>query len=146
MIIEEHPLLDEILADWKNTIGDDFQGYRNHVHRMILCCFALKDLANEELSEEEKEKIIIAGAFHDIGIWIDNTLDYLPPSIPPARKYLKNRRLESWSTEIESMINEHHKIREYKDTNYPLVELFRKGDLVDFSLGMIKFGLPKRDI
>lgn len=143
MIIQELPLLDEILADWKDTIGDDFLGYRNHVHRMILCCFAL---ANKALDDEEKEKIIIAGAFHDIGIWIEDTLDYLPPSIPPAREYLKKRGLETWSTEIELMINEHHKLREYKDTNYPLVELFRKGDLVDFSLGMIRFRLSKNDI
>lgn len=146
MIIKELPLVDEILADWKNTIGDDFQGYRNHVHRMILCCFALKSLANEKLSNDEKEKIIIAGAFHDLGIWIENTLDYLPPSIPPARNYLKKRGLESWSIEIELMINEHHKLKEYQDSRYPLVELFRKGDLVDFSLGVVKFGLPKSDI
>ena len=147
MIIKELPLLNEILADWEETIGEDFQGYKNHVHRMILCCFALatKEL-DEELSEEDKEKIIIAGAFHDIGIWIEDTLDYLPPSIPPTREYLKKHGLESWSTEIELMINEHHKIKEYKNTDYPLVELFRKGDLVDFSLGMVKFGLPKQDI
>ena len=147
MVIEELPLLDEILDEWKDTIGDDLQGYRNHVHRMILCCFALanKEL-DEELSKEDKEKIIIAGAFHDIGIWIDDTLDYLPPSIPPAREYLKARGLEAWSTEIELMINEHHKLREYTDINYPLVELFRKGDLVDFSLGLVKFGLSKQDI
>jgi len=27
MIIGNLPLLDEILTDWKETIGDDFQGY-----------------------------------------------------------------------------------------------------------------------
>jgi hypothetical protein len=44
------------------------------------------------------------------------------------------------------MITEHHKIREYKDESYPLVELFRKADLVDFSFGLFKFGIPKSDI
>jgi hypothetical protein len=44
------------------------------------------------------------------------------------------------------MITEHHKFREYKNPDYPLVELFRKGDLVDFSLGTVKFGLAKQDI
>ncbi len=143
MKIEKLPLLDQILVDWKYTLGDDFQGYYNHVNRMILCCFAL---SNKILSREEKDKIIIAGAFHDIGIWIENTLDYLPPSIPPAREYLKEHDLEAWSTEIELMINEHHKIRKYNNVDYPLVELFRKGDLVDFSLGRVRFGLDKRDI
>lgn len=146
MIIKNLTLLDDILSDWKESIGDDFQGYKNHVQRMILCCFALSDLAKTELSDEDKEKIIIAGAFHDIGIWVENTLDYLPPSLPPAREYLKKRGLEAWITEIELMITEHHKFREYKNLDYPLVELFRKGDLVDFSLGTVRFGLEKQEI
>ena len=139
MIIEEQiPLLEEILTKWKGTIGNEYEGYKNHVYRMIHFCLALKDC-----NEEEKEKIIIAGAFHDIGIWIDDTVDYIPPSLPPAMEYLESRNLEAWSTEIELMITEHHKVREYKDTSYPLVEVFRKGDLVDFSFGSFKFGISK---
>lgn len=131
------PLLEEILIPWQDTIGKDYECYKNHVYRMVHFCLALKDC-----NAEEKEKIIIAGCFHDIGIWIEQTVDYIPPSIPPALAYLKNRGLEQWSTEIELMIEEHHKIRKYTNPNYPLVELFRKGDLVDFSLGAVKFGLP----
>ena len=142
MIIEkELPLLDEILSEWKETIGADFLGYRNHVYRMVNFCLALK-----ECSAVEREKIIIAGAFHDIGIWIEDTVDYIPPSIPPAVAYLKRRNLEEWSDEIQLMISEHHKLREYHHDAYPLVEVFRRGDLVDFSFGFYKFGLPKRYI
>ena len=39
------------------------------------------------------------------------------------------------------MISEHHKVTKFKQAEYPLVELFRKGDLVDFSLGSIRYGL-----
>ena len=139
MHIEKNiPLLDAIFEDWKDVIGADFDGYRNHVYRMINCCFKLKTC-----SEDEKQKIIIAGAFHDIGIWIENTLDYIPPSLPPAMAYLKANNLEIWSEEISLMISEHHKLREYKDKKGTLVEIFRKGDLVDFSLGMFKFGIDK---
>ena len=139
MIVEgQIPLLEDILTEWKETIGNEYEGYKNHVYRMIHFCLALKNC-----SEEEKEKIIIAGAFHDLGIWINNTIDYIPPSLPPAMEYLKSRNLEAWSTEIELMITEHHKIREYENTTYPLVELFRKGDLVDFSFGLFKFSIPK---
>jgi hypothetical protein len=137
--IEENiPLLEHILSEWKGVIGKEYQGYRNHAYRMIYYCLAL-----HECTDEEREKIIIAGAFHDIGIWIEDTVDYIPPSLPPAMDYLKARKLEAWSTEIGLMITEHHKIREYKDTAYPLVEVFRKGDLVDFSFGLFKFGIPK---
>jgi len=139
MNIEENiPLLENILSVWKNEIGADYIGYKNHVYRMIHCCFALHDC-----NEEEREKIIIAGCFHDLGLWTENTVDYLPPSALLAREYLKNKNLEHWSTEIELMIDMHHKIRAYKKDDYPLVDVFRKGDLADFSLGMIKGGISK---
>ena len=85
-------LLDSIFEEWRTTIGKDFEGYKNHVYRMVNCCFALKPC-----SEEEHEKIVIAAAFHDLGLWVGNTLDYIPPSIPPAMEYLKRRGLESLS-------------------------------------------------
>lgn len=135
------PLLDDILFCWKDKMGSAYQGYKNHVSRMVNICFYLR-----ECNEEEKEKIIIAGAFHDIGIWAGGTMDYLPPSLPPLNEYLQSRNLTDWSVEIELMINEHHKIREYRDDQYPLVELFRKADLVDFSLGLFKFGVSKQYI
>jgi hypothetical protein len=142
MLIEPTiPLIESILGEWKNLIGKDYEGYKNHVYRMIHCCLALK-----ECNSEERERILIAGCFHDIGIWIDNTVDYIPPSLPPAREYLKRRGLEQWIPEIELMISEHHKITPYKNDAYPLVELFRKGDLVDFSFGLFRFGLPKDDL
>jgi len=132
------PLLEDIFADWKDVIGDEYLGYRNHVYRMAHFCMTLK-----ECSEEEQKKILIAAAFHDIGIWIDDTVDYIPPSLPPAMQYLKDNGLEDWSKEIELMITEHHKVREYTDKQYPLVEVFRKGDLVDFSFGLVTHGISK---
>ena len=139
MIIEENiPLLEDILSVWKKEIGEDYIGYKNHVYRMIHCCFAL-----HACNEEERKKVIIAGCFHDLGLWTENTVDYLPPSVLLAREYLKNENLEHWSTEIELMIDMHHKIRVYKKKDFPLVEVFRKGDLADFSLGTIKGEVPK---
>jgi len=137
-IEKEIPLLESILSNWKDTIGTKYQGYRNHVYRMINFCFSLR-----ECSDEEREKIIIAGAFHDIGIWIEETVDYIPPSIPPAIAYLKSRNLEHWSEEIQLMIIEHHKVLKYNNDAYPLIEIFRQGDLVDFSFGLFKFGISK---
>lgn len=138
MVTETHiPLLEEILGEWKNEIGDDYLGYKNHVYRMINFCFAL-----HPCHHEEREKIIIAGCFHDLGIWTSHTFDYLPPSIALANSYLVQNGREPWIPEIELMIALHHKLRSYRDAQYPLVELFRKGDLVDFSLGIVTCGLP----
>ncbi len=132
------PLLEEILGKWKKELCNDETGYKNHVYRMINFCFAL-----HECTEEEREKIIIAGAFHDLGIWSKGTLDYLPPSIDLAKEYLEQNGREAWIPEIELMIDMHHKVRKYSDDRYPLVEVFRKADLVDVSMGSVTAGLSK---
>jgi hypothetical protein len=131
------PLLEEILAPWRARIGDDFEGYRNHVSRMLNFCFALR-----ACSDEERRKLIIAGAFHDIGIWSDGTVDYLPPSIAQAKFYLTEHGLTDWIAEIERIIDLHHKARPHRGDSSPLIEIFRKADLADFSLGFLKGGVP----
>lgn len=134
MVEESIPLIEDILGPRKQLLGPDFAGYRNHVYRMVHFCFAQR-----YLNREQKQKVIIAGCFHDIGIWTGCTFDYLPPSIEAANEYLVQNDLDQLIPEIESMIDQHHKLREYRAD--PLVEVFRKGDLVDFSLGLVKCGV-----
>lgn len=139
MLIEQNiPLLEAILAEWKTVIDKDFEGYKNHVYRMLNFCFFL-----HKATEEEKQKLIISACFHDIGLWSDKTVDYLPPSIVLAQQYLQQNKLEHWSSEIELIIDMHHKLTEYKNNDFPLVEVFRKADLADFSLGLIKGNISK---
>ncbi|GBE34061.1 hypothetical protein BMS3Bbin06_00577 [bacterium BMS3Bbin06] len=140
--IEEHlPLLEEILGEWKADIGKDYPAYKNHVYRVVHFCLSI-----HQGNREDREKIIIAGCFHDLGIWVNDTFDYLSISIELAKGYLKRKRQEVWSTEIELMINLHHKITRYRDSKYLLVEAFRKADWIDVSKGKRAFGLPKEDI
>lgn len=136
-IEKQIPLVEEILGAWKTEIGRDYTGYKNHVYRMVNFCFA-----QDDFSEVEREKIIVAGCFHDIGIWANETFDYLPPSIDLAKDYLRKSNLENWIPEIGLMIEQHHKLRKYVDAKNVLIENFRRGDLVDFSLGLVKCGLP----
>lgn len=137
-IEDKIPLLEEILDEWKPSIGSDFQGYKNHVYRMINFCFA-----QNELSNENRRKIIIAGCFHDLGIWSDKTFDYIPPSIELVKYHLEKNQLTNWIPEIQTMIEQHHKLTKCENKNNPMSEIFRKGDLIDLSLGFFKCGLPK---
>ncbi len=147
MKVETHiPFLEALFEPWRTVIGEDYAGYRNHVYRMVQFTWAIKDQQGQPLTEDDKKKIMIAGVFHDIGIWVDNTLDYLEPSVPPAMQYLQDNQLEDWCDEIRLMITEHHKLRQYNGEHQGIVELFRKGDLVDFSLTAITFNLPKHYI
>lgn len=134
-------LVDDILGNWRKQLGKDYDAYHNHVCRMLLFCFEI-----HPCDEETTQKACIAGAFHDLGIWSDDTLDYLPPSAALARDYLAREGLAEWSEEISLMISEHHKLRKVRDTRYPLVEAFRRADLVDVSLGLYRGGLPKQRV
>ena len=135
------PLIDDILGEWAAAIGPDFEGYRNHVYRVVHFCLAL-----HPYSADERRRVIIAACFHDLGIWSDRTVDYLPPSEARVRDYLARHGLGAWETEIVLMIETHHKLRRYRDPRYPLVEAFRRADLVDVSLGVVPGGLDRRYI
>src|SRR5712671_5378177 len=60
---------------------------------------------------DQIEKIAVATAFHDLGIWTDGTFDYLGPSVRLARAYLTEcGHPEKWVAEVERMILEHHEL------------------------------------
>jgi len=130
------PLIDNVIDLWSPVIGRDVAGYRNHVYRMVNFTYAMG-----EFDEETRTKITIAGIFHDIGIWSERTFDYLEPSVYWAKRFLAANELFDWQPQIHEMVCQHHKLSTYKSD--PLVEAFRKGDLVDFSLGIFRCGLPR---
>lgn len=135
------PLLEDILAPWQNAIGADFTGYKNHVYRMLHFCQAL-----HSCTPQDHDKLTIAACHHDIGIWSDHTVDYLPPSVAQLRIYLDKTGRLDWADELCEMVDMHHKLRRVRHSRYPLVEVFRQGDLVDFSMGLVRFGLPRATI
>lgn len=138
VIQTELPLLDELLEDWRDEIGADYDAYRNHVRRMLNFCFAF-----HQCEGDDQQKLIVAGCFHDLGIWTHHTFDYLEPSMGLAQDWLAKSGRADWSEEIRLMIDLHHRVRAVEAGTPVLVEVFRKGDWVDASLGWRRFGLPK---
>ncbi len=139
MVLTRVALLDELLQHHAPAVGNDFTAYRNHTYRVINFSSALSTDDPVRL-----DKMAIAAAFHDLGIWTDKTFDYLPPSERLARGYLAENDKMEWAPEIIAMIHEHHKITRYKSNPAWLVEAFRRADLVDISRGVIAFGLPRK--
>jgi hypothetical protein len=131
-------VLDRVLDEYAAELGGDFAGYRNHTYRVANLCFALSSGNPERL-----EKIAIAAAFHDIGIWVDGTFDYLPPSVRLATAHLERSERTEWVPEICEIIQQHHKLSQYRNNPSWLVESFRRADLVDVSRGLFRFGLPR---
>jgi hypothetical protein len=136
-IYEQSPVLDSLLESWRAPLGDDFVAYRNHCHRVLNFCLAFCGERAEAMS-----KVSVAAAFHDLGIWTNNTFDYLEPSRLLAREYLAKTGQGDWGAEIEAMIEQHHKFRKVSSNPDWLVEPFRKADWTDVSRGALKFGLP----
>jgi hypothetical protein len=139
-IKNEIPLLEKILSPFKDAMGKNYQGYRNHCYRVIHFCEEFYPLEGTDF-----EKIVIAVAFHDLGLFTNKTIDYLSPSVALAEKYLKKMNKEGLIEEISLMIKLHHKITVYRG-KHKLVEIFRKADLVDFSLGIVTSGISKETI
>ena len=96
-VTASYTLVDEILENYRSVIKNDFDGYRNHVTRMLnFCHYLLPDI-----SEDDSKKIQIAAAFHDIALWTHNRVDYLVPSYQDCHKYLESEGLEVWKEEVK---------------------------------------------
>jgi hypothetical protein len=131
--------IDCILNTYRSELGENYVPYRNHVYRVYN--FALTRLdPNEDL-----EKLSIATAFHDIGIWTNKTFDYLKPSAELAREYCRKQNISSSDTnEVEMMIYNHHKLGTVESS--VLAEIFREADLIDLTLGLVPKGRKKEEI
>jgi hypothetical protein len=138
MLFAEIGTLDALLTARATVLGEDFTAYRNHTYRVANFCLALT-----APDADTFEKVAVASAFHDIGIWTDHTFDYLAPSVRNAGDYLRETEREEWLPEIEAMITEHHKIRPWRVRPEWLVEPFRRADWADVSLGLVAPGLSR---
>lgn len=140
-MITAAPLMDELLAPHRTALGASHEPYRNHCIRVLNFAVLLSDTAQDTV-----DKLQIALAFHDLAIWTHDTIDYLEPSADLARDWLAVNDKAAWADEIADMITEHHKLRPYTGPQGRLVEVLRRADLVDVSLGMVRFGLPRAEV
>ncbi len=131
------PAIGRILERFSPELGRARVAYTNHVLRVVNFFVALGRGA------ACPQQVLIAAAFHDLGIWTAGTFDYLGPSVVAARAYLDGSDLGGLGDEVEAIIVQHHKLRAYRGPFAETVEPFRRADLVDVSLGAIRFGLPR---
>lgn len=138
-LICHNEIADRILDAHRSALGSGYEQYRNHVYRVLN--FALP-FVTEQL---ERDTLMIAAAFHDLGIWTHRTFDYMEPSVNLAKRYSAEYHLSrEENTAIESFIRNHHKITRFK--GLALTEIFRQADLVDLSLGVIRCGRSRESI
>jgi hypothetical protein len=139
-ILHSLPVAEEILESHRERAhGDDagYDAYKAHVYRVINFARALTPDG-----PDRDDKLAIAAAFHDVAAF--DTLDYLVPSIQAQDAWLQRTGREAWSDELALVIAQHHRLSGYGSArpHAPLVEGFRRADLVDVSQGLIRFGIP----
>jgi len=132
--------LTPVLEKYKSSLKNDFGSYNNHCNRVFNYCVLL----DSELTHHPKYAIAVI--FHDLGIWTENTFDYLDASKELAKNHLKSIGKENWIEEILLMIDMHHKRSPYTGKFAETVEVFRKADWIDVSLGLINNGIPRSKI
>ncbi|MFO0912368.1 MAG: hypothetical protein U0795_05400 [Pirellulales bacterium] len=137
----DRPRVEELFRPYRQTIGNDFDGYRNHVYRAIT--FAMHFLGQ---AAEWEPLVETAFVYHDIGLWTDRELAYLEPS--EARALADNQRY-GWGLDPDALrgaIHWHHKLFAYRGPHREVIEACRKADWIDATQGLLRKGIARSDI
>lgn len=140
-IISRSETIDAMLAPFQAAIGQDFDGYRSHVLRVLT--YALHFLGDDQT---HRSVIEVALVFHDIGMWTDRDLAYLKPSVAQA---LAANDHNDWGHDpalLRAIIEQHHKVFAYRGRYADIVNAVRKADWVDATGGTLRKGLSRRQI
>lgn len=145
-IYKHAPELDDELLGLAEKIGKDFTGYRNHCLRVLTFTkYFLPDFVEKELPSA-MDLAAVAVAYHDVGLWTDKALNYLDPSVAQLEKTLSDKHNAKEIEIMKAIIMEHHKLTGYSSDQGKaadaLVNAVRKADWADFSMGIVRFGMP----
>lgn len=137
-IITSNEVIETNLNRYKDVIGDDYLGYRNHLYRVLTYSQHFLHGDTTYLSE-----IAMALVYHDIGLWTDSTLAYLEPSSFRAETEGKEGFSDAQMELIKSLVYWHHKITPFRGAHADIVNAVRKADWIDASMGLITQRMPK---
>ena len=140
-IRKERPFVDELFEPYRELIGKDFDGYRNHVMRAIT--YAMHFLGGAKGYERLVEAAFV---YHDIGLWTDRELAYLEPSEAVA---LRDNERHGWGLDADALrgaIHWHHKVFPYRGPHQEVIEACRKADWIDATKGWMRKGIARSSI
>lgn len=137
----DEPTIEELIEPHRDALGDAYEAYRNHVVRQLALCNLL---GADRFDTDTRLAIVVAGAFHDIGIWTERTWDYLDPSLALATSWLEANSREDLAPLVSRMVLEHHGVRARGPADDP-VEVFRRADVIEVWLGLRRYGVRLSD-
>jgi hypothetical protein len=140
-IVSHSDAVEHHLSQYRETIGSDYNGYRNHIYRVLT--YSMHFLHRDETNMD-----VIASAlvYHDIGLWTSGTLAYLEPGSELAKSKCAQTYTAEQLVLQDNIINNHHKIWPFHGENERIVEAVRKADWIDASNGILNKGMPRSHI
>ncbi|KAJ8909066.1 hypothetical protein NDN08_005763 [Rhodosorus marinus] len=148
-VITDQSELDEHLKSFEESLGGDFDGYRNHCLRVLTyAVHFLKEGSGFDASEVSIALPVLGAAlaYHDIGLWADGELYYIEESAERAKEALQDKFSVQQISTIHNIIMEHHKITPWHGEDEALVNAVRKADWVDATMGFVRYGMPTGNI
>jgi hypothetical protein len=148
-IIDSDPVLDDELFGLASTLRPDFKAYRNHCLRVATFTkYFLPEFVEEEIPNA-MELVSMALAYHDLGLWSDNALAYLEPSLARMEAALlpEGNYSSKEMAIMKEIILQHHKVTDFHSdlglAADALVNAVRKADWADATMGVVRFGMPE---
>lgn len=144
-VIEQSDLIERLFLPWRIRLQGACDPYKGHVYRVLnyTCAILGVEPGAAESQGVCADSIAVACCYHDVGIWLDRTMDYLGPSAAHADAWLVEHRQESWREPVRLMIESHHKLSRYTGAHAECVEAFRVADRMDVFFGIPSEGLPR---
>ncbi len=127
---------DQLFDRYRERIGARHDAYRNHVYRMLNFALFLNGEGRVDL-----DALNVAGFFHDLDFVLSGNGAYLEPSAAAACAYLDETGRPGLKPLVTELIVWHHKLTPYRGEHGAIVEHFRRADLVDLSLGIMRSGV-----
>ena len=137
----ETPRVEALFEPYRETLGADHLGYRNHVYRTLT--YAMHFLDQDPAALPVVETALV---YHDIGLWTDRELAYLEPSEALVRA---DAAQHGWEVDVElvvAAIHWHHKLTPYRGPGARVVDAVRRADWVDATQGKVKKGFSRAQI
>lgn len=150
-IFSDSPHIEKILTSYKDVFKNDYDAYRGHVYRVLTYAMHFLNLSYPKTDESYRTLVETAIAYHDIGLWTHQALEYLTPSESLA---LKDNEEKQWGLNpdvLVAAIHWHHKITPYQNLLFDhqsvdIVNAIRKADWIDASQGIVHHNLPGETI
>lgn len=144
-VVSTSPVVEEHLSKFRSIIGDDYEGYKGHIYRVL--SYTLHFLGSE--GHKYRKAIEVALVYHDIALWTDSKLNYLGPSFDQAKKNAGGFTEEEMDL-IHDMIIYHHKITPFQSAmgsqHDEVVNAVRKADWIDATMGIVSHGMSRANI